>query len=61
MACIPRWCRDIVEIVCMFEKEMPMSFMYRQDLLLIHLSDEVELAGVLSCHLIFFLKRYMQK
>jgi hypothetical protein len=41
----------------MFEKELPMSFMDLQFHLLIHLPDEVELSGVLSCCWIFFLER----
>jgi hypothetical protein len=45
----------------MFEKELPMSFMDLQVHLLIHLPDEVELVGVLSCHWMFFLERYMKK
>ena len=51
MASIPQWRQEIVEIVCMFEKELPMSFMDLQVHLLIHLFDEVELVGVVSCRL----------
>ena len=29
--------------------------------LLIHLVDEIELVGVVSCHWIFFLERHMKK
>ena len=61
MASIPRWRQEIVNIVCMFEKELPTSFMDLQVHLLIHLVDEVELVGVVSCHWIFFLGRYMNK
>jgi hypothetical protein len=61
MASIPWWHREIVEIVCMFEKELPTSFMDLQVHILIHLPDEVELVGVLSCHWMFFLERYMKK
>ena len=50
VASIPRWHQEIVEIVCMFEKELPKSFMDLQVHLLIHLVDEVELVGVVSCH-----------
>ena len=46
MAIIPRWHHEIVEIVCMFKKELPTSFMDLQVHLLIHLLDEVELAKV---------------
>ena len=61
MSSIPWWCQEIVEIVCMFEKELPTSFMYLQVHLLIHLVNEVELVGVVSCHWMFFLERCMKK
>ena len=61
MASIPRWHQEIVEIVCMFEKELPTSFMELQVHLLIHLVDEVELVGVVSCHCMLFLERHMKK
>jgi len=57
MASIPRWRREIDNIVCMFEKELPMSFMDLQAHFLIHLLDEVEFARVLSCCCMFFLER----
>ena len=60
MASIPRWCQEIVEIVCMFEKELSASFMNLKVHLLIHLPDEVELVGMVSCHWMFFLERYMK-
>ena len=61
MVIIPQWRREIDKIVCMFEKELPMSFMDVQVHLLIHLPDEVELFWVLSCCWMFFLERYMEK
>ena len=61
MAGIPRWHQEIVEIVCMFEKELPTSFMDLQVHILIHLIDEVELVGDVSCRWMFFLERYMNK
>jgi hypothetical protein len=61
MASIPQWHQEIVEIVCMFEKELSTSFMDLQVHLLIHLVDEVELVRVVSCHWMFFLERYMKK
>jgi hypothetical protein len=61
MASILQWHREIVEIVCMFEKELPMIFMDMQIHLLIHLHDEVELVGVFTCHWIFILERYIKK
>ena len=38
-----------------------MSFMDSQVHILIHLVDEVKLFGVVSCHWMFFLERYMKK
>jgi hypothetical protein len=61
MASIPHWHREIVNIVCMFENEQLTSFMDLQVHILIHLPNEVELAGVLSCHWIFFLEMYIKK
>ena len=62
MASIPWWHQNIVEIVCMFEnQEFPTSFMDLQFHLLIHLPNEVELVGVLSCRWMFFLEMYMKK
>ena len=58
---IPRWHQEIVEIVCIFEKALFMSFMDLQVHLLIHLVDEVELVGVVSFLWMFFLERYMKK
>jgi hypothetical protein len=55
------WHREIADIVCMLEKELPTSFMELQVHLLIHLPNEVELAMVLSCCWMFFLERYMKK
>ena len=45
----------------MFDKELSTSFMDLQVHLLIHLVDEVELVGVVSCHWMFFSERYMKK
>jgi hypothetical protein len=53
MASIPRRRQEIDEIVCMFEKELLPSFMDFQVHLLIHLVDEVELVGVVSCRWMF--------
>ena len=55
------WLVEIFEIVCVFDKEFPMSFMDLQVHLLIHLVDEVELVGVVSCRWMLFLERYMKK
>ena len=61
VARIPWWRQEIVEIFCMFEKELPTSFMDLKVQLLIHLVDEAELIGVVSYHWILFLERYMKK
>jgi hypothetical protein len=61
MASIPWWRQEIVEIICMFEKELSISFMVLQFHLQIHLVEEVELVRVVSCHWMFFLERYMKK
>ena len=61
MASIPWWHQEIVEVICMFEKELSTSFMDLQVHLLIHLVYEVELVGVISFHWMFFLERYMNK
>jgi hypothetical protein len=45
----------------MFEKEISTSFMDLQFHILIHLPDEVELIGVLSCCWMFFLERHLKK
>ena len=45
----------------MFEKGLSMSFMDLEVHLLLHLVDEVELVGVVSCRWMFFLWRYMKK
>ena len=60
VASIPWWRQEIVEIVCMFENELPTSFMDLQVHILIHLVDEAELVGVVSCCWMF-LERCMEK
>ena len=61
VAIIPRWRQEIVDIVCNFEKEQPMSFMDLHDHLLIHLVDEVELVGAVSFRCMFFFEKYIKK
>jgi hypothetical protein len=46
---IPWWRQEIAAIVYLFEKELPPTFMDLQVHLLIHIVDEVELVGVVSC------------
>lgn len=55
-----RWKKEIAEIVCVFEKELPTSFMDLQVHLLIHLVDDIELVGVVSTRWMFFFERYMK-
>ena len=45
----------------MSDKESRSSFMDLQIYLLIHLVDEVELVGVVSCRWMFFLEMHMKK
>ena len=47
MANIPRWHKEIIQIFCMFEKELATSFMELQVHILIHLVYEVELVMVI--------------
>ena len=57
---IPWWCQEIVDIDCMFEKELPTSFMDLQVHILIHLLDEVELTRMVSCHWMLFLEGFFR-
>ena len=51
---------NAMELVCMLEKYMPTSILTIQVHLLIHLVDEVELAGTLHSRWMFFLERFMK-
>lgn len=55
---IPRWHNEIVEIICKFEKEIRAAFMDIQVHLLIHLIDDIEIAGVISTRSIFLWKYF---
>ena len=57
---VPKWKKEIAETVCVFEKELPTSFMNLQVHLLIHLVDDIELAGVVSTRWMFYFERYMK-
>ena len=61
IANIPRWHQEIVDIFCMFEKEVSTSFMALQVHPPIHLVNQVELVGVVSCWWMFFLERSIKK
>ena len=57
---VSKWKKEIAEIVCVFEKELPTSFMDLQVHLLIHLVDDIELVSVISTGWMFFFERYMK-
>jgi hypothetical protein len=57
---VPKWKKEIAEIVCVFEKELPTRFMDLQVHLLIHLVDDIEFAGIVSMRWMFFFERYMK-
>jgi hypothetical protein len=57
---VPKWKKEIVEIVCIFEKELPTIFMDLKVHLLIQLVYEIELEGVVSTRWMFFFERYMK-
>ena len=57
---VPKWKKEIVEIVCVFEKEFPTSFMDLQVHLLIDLVDEIEIAGIVWTRWMFFFERYIK-
>ena len=61
MVSIPQLCQEIAEFVYMFEKESSFNIMDFHIHLLIHLVDEVELVGVVSCRWMFFLEMHMKK
>lgn len=48
------------ELLCLMEKELPTSFFNIQEHLLIHLVDEITIAGVVSTRWMFFFERYMK-
>ena len=49
-----------VELVCMAEKYFPPSMLTIQVHLLVHIVDEVEMAGTVHCRWMFFLERFMK-
>ncbi|MCO5560062.1 hypothetical protein L7F22_013668 [Adiantum nelumboides] len=56
---IPQKKRECIELFCLMEKELPTSFFDIQVHLLIHLVDEIELAGVVSARWMFWVERFM--
>ena len=51
--------RECIELLCLMEKELPTSFFDIQVHLLIHLVDEIEIAGVVSTRWMFWVERFM--
>lgn len=50
----------VIEACCMLEKEFPTSFLDIQTHLLVHLVDEVELAGTTNPRWMFFIERFLK-
>ena len=57
---IDKWRLESLEIVCSIEELFPTSILGIQVHLLIHLVDEVELAGTVHTHWMFYLERFMK-
>ena len=57
---VTKWKKEIAEIVCVFEKDLPKSFMDLQVHLLIHIVNDIELAGVISMRWMFLFETYMK-
>ena len=51
---------EIAEIMCLFETCMPPHFFHIMPHMLVHLSEEVELAGPVHIRWLYFLGRYMK-
>ncbi|MCO5587908.1 hypothetical protein L7F22_041860 [Adiantum nelumboides] len=51
--------RECIELLCLMEKELPTSFFDIQVHILIHLVDEIEIAGVVSTRWMFWVERFM--
>ncbi|MCO5570704.1 hypothetical protein L7F22_024431 [Adiantum nelumboides] len=51
--------RDYIELLWLMEKELPTSFFDIQVHVLIHIVDEIETAGVVSTHWMFWVERFM--
>mgnify|MGYP000025790750 CR=1 FL=1 len=56
---IPQRKREVYELVCLMEKELPISFFDIQVHLLVHLVEEIELAGVVNTRWMFWVERFM--
>ncbi|MCO5556412.1 hypothetical protein L7F22_009961 [Adiantum nelumboides] len=51
--------RECIELLCLMEKELPTSSFDIQVHVLIHLVDEIEIAGVVSTYWMFWVERFM--
>ncbi|MCO5594313.1 hypothetical protein L7F22_048342 [Adiantum nelumboides] len=51
--------RECIELLCLMEKQLPTSFFDIQVHVLIHLVDEIEIAGVVSTRWMFWVERFM--
>ncbi len=56
---IPRMRVIVVEVVCKLEKAFPPSFFDYQVHLLVHLVDEIVIAGPMHCWWMYWLEKYM--
>ena len=52
--------KNAVELACMIDKYFPPSMLTIQVHLLVHVVDEVEMAGTMHCQWMFFLERFMK-
>lgn len=48
------------EVVCLIKKYFPSSMLPIQVHLLVHVVEEVEIAGIVHCRWMFFLERFMK-
>lgn len=53
--------KNVAELVCMIEKYFPPSMLTIQVHLLVHVIDEVEMAGTMHYRWMFFLEHFMMK
>lgn len=60
MASIPSAKQNAAELVCMFETVFPTTMLTIQVHLLVHVVDEVEIAGTVHSRWMFFLERFMK-
>ncbi len=50
----------VAKVVCKLEKAFPPSFFNCQVHLLVHLMDEIAIAGPMHCRWMYWLERYME-